>query len=245
MNSNFVGRTALCAVGVLALAAGSASAGVVWNASAGTRAASADFSSAAGQLKIILSNDALGDAMMPDQMLTGVFFDIAGAPLALSRISVTIAAGSGAFIGVAGGPAPTDPGDSVGGEWAYNSGIAGPHGADYGVSSSGLGLFGPGDRFAGNNLQGPASPDGVQYGITNAGDNILTGNGGLNGEGLIKHAVVIILDGVGPNFDLSSIGNVSFQYGTGLSEPNLPGAPTPGAMALLGISGLLVSRRRR
>lgn len=39
--------------------------------------------------------------------------------------------------------------------------------------------------------------------------------------------------------------DVSLQYGTDLSEPNLQGSPTPGAIALIGVSGLVASRRRR
>lgn len=245
MFSTFVRRAALCAAAGLCASVGTASAGVVWSAGSGTRTCSADFSVAAGKLTIVLSNDSMLDAGVPTDVLTGVFFDIPGAPLALGRVSVTVAAGSAALMGGTGAAAPTDAGGVVGGEWAYKGALGGaPHGAKYGVSSSGLGLFGPGDLFAGSNLEGPGSPDGIQYGLTTKGDNLLTGNGGITGTGLIKHAIVIVLNNVGA-LNPSSISNVSFQYGTDLSEPNLPGVPTPGAMALLGMAGLVAGRRRR
>ena len=246
MNLDFVAKAALCAAGVACVAVGSASAGVVWSGSSGSKAASADFSAAAGKLTIVLSNDSTADAGVPTDILTGIFFDIAGSPLSLARISVTVPAGNGVFISNTGAAGPVDPGNVVGGEWGYKGGLSGaPQSAKYGVSSSGLGLFGSGELFPGSNLQGPSSPDGLQYGITSAGDNIMTGNGGLSGQALIKHKIVIVLDGVGANFDLASIGNVSFQYGTDLSEPNIPGTPSPGAIALAGAACVVAGRRRR
>lgn len=245
MNSLYVRRAALCAAGITCLAAGSASAGVVWSAVSGSKSASADFSVSGGQLTIVLSNDSMADAGVPTDILTGVYFDIPGSPLSLGKVSVTVASGSAALVGGTGAAAPTDAGSVVGGEYGYKGGLVGaPHGAKYGISSSGLGLFGGGDLFPGSNLEGPGSPDGIQYGITTKGDNLLTGNGGITGTGLIKYAVVIVLNNAG-NLNPSSITNVSFQYGTDLSEPNLQGSPTPGAIALIGISGLVASRRRR
>ncbi len=247
MNAFVVSRAALCAAAIACGLAQSASAGVVWSATSGDKAASADFSAAAGKLTIVLSNDSMADAMLPTDILTGIFFDIAGSPLSLARISVTIPSGQGAFMIGTGAAAPVDSGGVVGGEWGYKGGLSGaPGGSKYGVSSSGLGLFGGGDLFPGSNLQGPASPDGIQYGITTKGDNLTTGNGGITGSGMIKYSVVIVLDGVGSNFNLNSISNVSFQYGTDLSEPNVQtNVPAPGSLALLGVAGLACRNRRR
>jgi hypothetical protein len=141
------------------------------------------------------------------------------------------------------------PGDRiVGGEWSYLNGINPSPPANAGVSSVGLGVFGPGNRFPGNNLAGPDSPDGLQYGITSAGDNVTTGNGGLSTH-LIKNAVKFTLGGWSGEPD-ALITAASFQYGTDLSEPQfdaqvLP-VPEPSTLALvaMGILGLVFCRSR-
>jgi hypothetical protein len=241
-----------------------------FNASSGSLSASAlfDNNNTAGQLKVTLTNTSSADVLAPGDVLTALFFDIniAGFPTALGRVSAVLASGSSVYYDADGQPA----GGVVGGEWAYKGGLSGaPGGATRGISSTGVDLFGPGDLFPGPDLQKPDSPDGVQYGLLSAGDNTATGNGGITGSGgLIKNAVVFSLSfdaGLGV-FDLSKITNVSFQYGTNLSEPNLPwnppctgGAgcgggntvvPLPPALVLFG-SGLVgltllgVRRRRR
>lgn len=209
------------------------------SATVGTRSASASFDTIGTNLVVTLSNISALDAMVPIDVLTGVFFDVAGAPLSLTRVSAIVPMGSVVHFG------PTDPGNVVGGEWAYKGGIAGPRGADYGISSSGLGLFGPGDRFPGNDLQPPASPNGLEYGITTMGDNVATGNTPMTGaNALIQHQVVFTLSGLPLGFDpMASISNVSFQYGTALDEPNIP-APA-GVVSMLALAGLAQARRRR
>lgn len=144
----------------------------------------------------------------------------------------------------------TDPGGVVGGEWAYKAGLSGlPRGATQGISSSGLDIFGPGDLFPGNNLQGPNSPNGLQYGITSAGDISTLGNTPVTGaNALIHNSVVFTLSGLPEGFnpsDSGAITNVSFQYGTSLSEPNIP-VPEPVSLILLGsgLIGIAVLRRR-
>ncbi|MCC6322154.1 MAG: hypothetical protein IT438_12045 [Phycisphaerales bacterium] len=228
---------ALCAG---AVAGSSSSAAVLFaSASSGARAASATFDTSGTDLVITLTNTSSADAGVPSEMLTGIFFDIAGAALSLSRSSVLLDAGSI----VLNDPAPA--GGIVGGEFGYRGGLAGaPHGAAYGVSSSGLGLFGPGDLFPGPDLEPPASPDGVQYGLTTASDPGNNNNGGASVP-LIRNAVVITLGGLPANFDpFASIHNISFQYGTGLDEPNLY-VPAPGASGLLALGALALRRRRR
>src|SRR5207253_2533622 len=83
----------------------------------------------------------------------------------------------------------TPTGGNVGGAYAYKRPALG---YNRGISSSGFGIFGAGDRFdtsAGSNLQGPDSPDGVQWGITKAGDNFATGNGAMMSNALVKSSV--------------------------------------------------------
>jgi len=182
------------------------------------------FEASGGDLVVTLG-DVGGDVLAPSDVLTAVFFDLAGNP-DLTGASAILASGSTIFFGV------SDPGGVVGGEWAYGSHLSGaPAGATYGISSSGFGLFGNA-TFPGNNLQGPAAVDGVQYGITSAADDPGTGNRAVTGaNALIHSSVVFTLRGLPADFDpSSSISNVAFQYGTALSDPSLP---TSGACCLI------------
>jgi len=229
------------AAAAVALCAGSvASAAVTFSGSSGSKAASVSFDVVGSNLIVILTNTSTADVMVPVDVLTGVFFNVGGSTVNFSRLSAVLNAGS--FVTNGG---TTDPGNAVGGEWAaLNNLSGGPGSRKYGISSSGLGLFGPGDRFPGSDLSPPASPDGLQYGITSAGDNAATGNGGVMTP-LIKNSVKFTL-GNASGFDLGRIGNVWFQYGTDLSEPGYEGnIPSPGSLALLGLAGVVAGRRRR
>lgn len=190
--------------------------------------ASARFEMEGGNLQLTLTNTSMADVMAPGDVLTAIFFDLNPATT-LTRISAKLAPGSTVLFPPAGNPSGTDPNGVVGGEWAYASGLSdAPGNAGLGVSSSGLDWFGPGNRFPGSDLQGPpsGSPDGIQYGITSAGDDPTTGNQKVTGsQALIQNSVVFTF-GVPTNFRLDTdILNVSFQYGTALCEPNIPGTP--------------------
>lgn len=168
------------------------------------------------------------------------------------RVSALLPAGS--F--VVNDPAPA--GGVVGGEWACKSGLSGAPGrAQSGLNSSGLGLFGSGDRFPGPDLEAPASPNGVEYGIVSSGYVAGSGNAGIRSTGLIDHGVIFTLETqAGCLFSSGNLSAVSFQYGTALAEPRLVGTegggstaavPLPAAAWLLG-SGLLAIgsvRRKR
>jgi hypothetical protein len=214
----------------------------------GTLSASVTFEQLGTNLKVTLVNTSTSDVLQPSDVLTAAFFTLAGDPT-LTRVSAIIPSDSTVLFG------GTDPGDVVGGEWAYKNHLShAPYGADEGISSAGLGLFGPYDRFPGSNLQGPASPDGLQYGITSAGDNPATGNMSVTGgNALIKDAVVFTLSGLPANYVLteSSISRVCFQYDTQLcNNLAVPGQviPEPGTMKLAA-AGLLfaamLSRSRK
>jgi hypothetical protein len=97
------------------------------------------------------------------------------------------------------------------------------------------------------NLSGPGSPAGAEYGITQIGDNPTT-NGGLSGVPLITNQVIFTLAGLPSSFNVNAIGaisNITFQYGTSLSEAR--SIPEPGSLVFLATGGALLAavRRRR
>ncbi|MFB3890728.1 MAG: XDD4 family exosortase-dependent surface protein [Phycisphaerae bacterium] len=206
------------------LAASRASAVTTFAGSSGSLAAKADFEvTSGGQLIVTLTNTSTADVLVPTDVLTAVYFtmNIADGGY-LQPSSALLAPGSTVWFG-------SDNGGVMGGEWAYATGLSGaPPLTGTGISSVGLGLFGPKDNFPGANLQGPVCVDGLQYGITSAGDNQLTGNAAVTGgNALIRNSVIFTLDILpsGSALTESSIGNVWFQYGTALDEPVVPGRP--------------------
>jgi hypothetical protein len=225
--------------GLFLLPASGSAEPVTFNWSSGSFSAAASFDISGNNLIATLTNMSTEDPSAPSDILTAMFFDIAGDPT-LTPLSATICATCTITYG-----GTTDPSLSVGGEWAYQYSAAGvAYGANYGISSSGLGLFGPADLFGGSNLAGPLTPDGVQYGITTTSNTDANDNGGLAGSPLISNQVIFTLSGLSKDFDLLSISNVTFQYGTALSENPTP-VPEPGTIVLLGSAVLAMSIRRR
>lgn len=217
-------RSAAFAAALLFMTAGLQATPVAFSGTSGSLAASVSFQVIGSDLIVQLTNTSLYDVLVPTEVLTAVFFDVEEDPV-FTRSYAQVAPGSLVLFNGAGG--------FIGGEWAYLSGILGaPGGATQGISSAGLGLFGPGDRFPGSNLSGPDSPDGGQYGITSAGDDPLTGNTPVTGgEGpLIKNSVIFSLGGLPQGFSETAVKNVWFQYGTALSGPSLVGTPEPSSL---------------
>jgi hypothetical protein len=238
---------ALSTAAVLGLASTPAAQAIVFSASSGNLAASANFvvDATANTLTVTLANTAATDALVPADVLTGLFFSINGGP-ALTPVSALLGAGSV----VIQDSAPT--GGNVGGEWAYGAGLSAPGGATRGISSAGFGLFGD-FNFNGPDLDSPNAVNGMNYGIVPASQLAGDGNGGMDGVGgFINNSVVFVLSYTGPDFAESAIGNVSFQYGTALTEPNVPGRP-PGdtvpdggaTVALLGLGLAAMGASRR
>lgn len=209
---------------------------ILFTGTSGSLAASADFTiNGSGQLVVVLTNTSTADVLVPANVLTAVFFT---ANAAVTPVSAVITTGS-TFVFDTVAPAPTD--GNVGGEWAYGS--VPLLGGDRlgGISSAGFGLFGAAN-FNGPNLQGPIAVNGMQYGILSAGDNTATGNAAVTGSNaFVQNSITFTFAG-GSGFNLSSIRNVSFQYGTSLTEPNVPsrGVPEPASALLLG-SGLIAA----
>jgi hypothetical protein len=219
---------------------------IAFSFTSGNRSATVNFSKSGSNLIVDLTNTSLADALVPTDILTGVFFQAVGNPL-LSRISAVVPVGDEVLLGGTG--AIITPGDRVvGGEWAYTNSITEVPPNNEGISSSGLTIFGPMELFPGPDLEPPVSPDGVQYGITTAGDNLLTGNGGITGTGLIKHSVRFTLGGFTGQPD-NIIASVYFQYGTALDEPGFVAlvVPEPASAALfaIGAVAMLAYRKRK
>ena len=193
-----------CALAVAA-SAFSANAGIIAGIS-GDRAAKAEFTAIGTQPTVRLTNTSTNDVMDPTRILTAVFFNISGGPVALTPVSGVLSGGSVVIFG-------PDGGGNVGGEFAYRNDVTtGPAaGLNHGISSAGFGIFGPGDRFPGANLEGPTNPNGMNYGIVSAGDNISTGNSAVTGGfPLIKNEVLFTF--TCPNgFDANWITEAYFQ----------------------------------
>lgn len=217
----------------------------------GSLAAQAVFSLSGSTLSVVLTNTAAGKSLVPADVLTGIFFS---ADSALTKSTALLTAGSSII-----NPAQSDSlpvGGNVSPEWAYRSGLSGPNSATNGISSSGLGLFGAADRFDTSlDLDNPASPNGLNYGIVSATTNTGDGNTGVTKEPLIRNSVTFAFTGVASSLNLS---NVSFQYGTSLTEPNIlggctgpgcggdPVVPEPGFYGVLaaGLTGLFLATNK-
>jgi hypothetical protein len=207
----------------------------------GGRSASATFTQTGETLTVTLTNTG-GDVTDPTQVLTGVFFNVAGDPT-LGKTSALLGAGSTVLFApasaVTGSLSPAGP--DLGGEWAYLSGLN-QYSANQGISSAGLGIFGPGDRFrTDSNLEGPDSVDGLQYGITSGSDNPSTGNAAVTGaNALIQNSVVFRFSGA-MNLTAAGLSDVTFQYGTALDDVSIHGrtvVPVPPSVFLMAIGGV-------
>jgi hypothetical protein len=201
-------------------------------------------------LRVKLSNTSMTDVLQNPDVLTAVFFDIAGTPN-LVKDSAKLADGSTVLHGSAG------PGGNVGGEWGYKrntSGLGSGVTQKYGISAVGFGIFSASNRFdTTQNLFDPPSGslNGIDYGLTSSVDDPTTGSGHVSGSQawpLIKNGVVLQFTGLPTTFKLSDITNIRFQYGSSLTAPCLTGSlvPEPGTLALLGLGvAPIVARCRR
>jgi PEP-CTERM motif len=222
-------------------------------------AAEAIFDIVGSQLFVTLTNTAPNSPSGNDtsaNQLAAVFFDLPDSvslsPMSATRISGSIIQASTCDTTPGPGTNPCNPAETnVGGEFAYAlAALAG--GADRGISSSGFGPFGSGN-FGGLNLDDPNSVDGANFLLVSQNETSYDPNTGLANDPLIKGSVQFVLNITG-SFTTDNIQNVSFQYGTDLAEPNIPGnggpspgpgVPEPASLALLGIGVLTLGAVRR
>jgi hypothetical protein len=219
--------------------------------------ASAIFDITGNDLTITLRNTSPSNngQDVPGSALTGLFWNFTGNPI-LTPFSATVGAGS--IFGTC-DQVNCAGVTNVAGEFGYQAASL-PGGADRGISSSGylttglannIGNFNNGG--AGTDLDNPTSLDGINFGIISAAPGF-NPNTGLSNDPLIMDSVVFVLHGVS-GLSTNDISNVSFQYGTVLSELNVPGdprdppalIPEPATLSLLGLgfAGLTMLRRRQ
>lgn len=199
-------------------------------------AADVTFAQDGENLVITLENTSTYDVLAPQQVLTGVFFDLA--TVTLTPVSVVLANGSFVLFPVSGDG--TDSSGEIGGEYGFRDDLTGTSTGELVISAVGMDdLVGKKDLFPGETLWDPDSPNGLGYGIVSVGDDATVGNTPVTGSvPLVNNGVVFTLSGLPTGFDLDgSVSNVSFNYGTGLNSI----IPAPGAL-LLGMIGLGLAR---
>jgi hypothetical protein len=204
-------------------------------------------SGGATDLVITLTDTALYKPNDAPDILTSVFFTLAGDPT-LTKISGVLSAGCCA---VESGTNLTVCSGVIGGSWAYAAGLRGaPGGANEGISSAGYSLFGPCNLFPGSKLPGDGNaPDGVGGGLTSCVDDGSKYNGSLCGRPFIKDSAAFTLGNVPTGVTLSGISNVSFGYGSLPDQViNAMPVPEPSTLILTGAGLLflaLFNRKRR
>lgn len=195
------------------------------------------FSIQGDYLQLILTSGR--EASVPSDVLTAIFFN--ANQTGWTESSAMLAEGSGVV-----GPwtAPTGWNGNVGSEWGYRGdGSVLAFGASQGISSTGLDLFHNGTfPSTYGNLDPPpnhSSPlDGMSFGLVNGLDNP---NGGLEGNAMIQNSVVFRF-GLPSGFDVSSLDNVTFFYGTSLGQ--VPDGGSTLALMGIGLFGAAVLRRK-
>jgi hypothetical protein len=190
--------------------------------------ASALFTVTGNTLRITLRNtgDSSGGGKdLSANTLTGVFFDLPTG-IRLRPTSATI--NPGALLQSSRCDACPSGTTNVGGEFAYQTGAWTGHAGGHGISSSGY-IGGSMGNFGGPNLDGTGSPNGINFGIVapTSTSPFLPNNGQMSDNPLIEGEVVFTMAIEGGSLLESQISNVSFQYGTDLTEPKLPAGLKP------------------
>jgi hypothetical protein len=216
--------------------------------------ASATFVISNLDLVVTLSNLGTSNTNSPGDIVTGVFFDVAGNP-ALTPVSATVGPDSK----VIGHHQPIINGD-VGEEWAYNGDLVdAPAGDVYGISSTKLksSFFKKSELFPfpDGKIRGTSPLSGAQFGITSLNDVLNDELGGLKNKPLIQNTVVFVfsLPSNLSSLTVEDISDVTFQYGTSIKKGlDITGemvaqVPEPSTVTLVALSlvGALALTRSR
>jgi len=180
--------------------------------------ATVTFDIVSGRLVATITNTSPADVTDPSEVLTALFFKVKNEPVLTPYSALLANYGQTGGSKVIGG---ADGAGNIGGEFAYKAAIAGPLGANRGISAANYGTLFSNANLRGSNLGGTGlgNVDGINYGLTSAGDSATT----ALTEPVIQNSVVIQLTPSVQFNPKTDITNVSFQYGASLTDRNLPG----------------------
>lgn len=208
--------------------------------------ASAVFTYSGSMLTLVLTNTQTSNAVPAGnaQVLTGLFWNMTGS---VGAGSTAVLTGGSSYVD-GNGNAIGAPGDTAAQHWAHKAGSTSWSGntVNYGVGAAGFGHFGDSNAFQ----SGGSNPvlNGVDWGLVGGNWNM-----GGNQSPLILSSMTFNFN-VGNGFNLSSLKNVYFQYGSGFNEfrgfddefPPDEVVPEPASMAIAGFAAAAaISGRRR
>lgn len=187
--------------------------GITFIGTSGSLSAQASFSIGGNALTVVLSNASGSPVTSVGEVLTGLYFDIAGNPTGLSLGSSDLTSGSTFDYVNVYSPHLTTDSHPIGSGWAFVSGQTGASPASYAIAAS---------NYQGN-LKGTSKMlGGVDYGIiSGVGSN--PSSTFADGSPYIIDSATFTLVGLPNAFNLASVTDVSFQYGEDLC--NASGSP--------------------